>query len=294
MLLALSAAGPALLTSGATEVGAQQAGPRGNLVVTGKSLFDDQRYEESIQTLSAALLRPGTSKRERIEIYRYLAYNYLTLSRMEEAEAAVRGLYSIEPDFVLAASESPRFRDFFNDIEKKWQEEGRPGLVTEAVAASPVALKHASPAEWQKDQAIRVTGEVDDTDGRVSSVEVKFRTGSRGKFSTVKARVRGGRFRAVLPGAAAQPPIVEYYIEAQDSAGLPVASRGDAFAPLRIAIPSPDDGGSVFASPWFWAGSAAVVGGVLAAILLTGKNDSGPSTPQQSGPTSHVVVVIGP
>ena len=97
----------------------------------------------------------------------------------------------------------------------------------------------------------------------------------------------------MLPGAAVQPPIVEYYIEAQDAGGLPVALRGDASAPLRIAVPNPDEGGSLFASPWFWAGSAAVVGGVVAAILLTGKSDSSPGQ-QQGAPTSHVVVVIGP
>lgn len=290
--LALTCAGGAVLTVGPTTALAQQTRPaKGGLLATGKALFEDQRYEESIQTLSAALLRPGTSKQDRTEIYRYLAYNYITLSQTEEAEAAVRGLYCIDPEFTLGSSESPRFKDFFAQTKKKWEEEGRPGLQTEAAVPKPVTLKHVSPAQWQKDQEIRITGEADDPDGRVSGIEVKYRTGSTGKFSTVAARSSGTRFRAVIPASAVQPPLVEYYIEAQDGAGLPIALRGDASAPLRIAVPSPDQGGSIFGSPWFWAGSAAVVGGVVAAILLAGKSDSGNT---QSGPTSHVVVVISP
>ncbi len=280
---------------GAGQASAQQApaGSKANLLATGKSLFEDQRYEESIQTLSAALLTPGASKEERIEIYRYLAYNYITLSQTDEAEAAVRGLYCIDPDFTLAATESPRFRDFFAATKKKWEDEGRPGLVTEAVPVQPVTLKHVSPAQWQKDHEIDLSGQLDDPGHRVAGVEVKYRTGSQGKFTSLAARLRNGRFRAVLPAPAVQPPLVEYYIEAQDAGGLPVALRGDASAPLRIAVPNPEAGGNLFASPWFWAGSAAVVGGVVAAILLSTKSSSSPSQ-QQGAPTSHVVVVIGP
>src|SRR5262245_41588052 len=83
------------------------------LIQRGADLFDDQQYEESIQTLSAALVRPGTSAAEKIEIYRLLAYNYITLKRTEEADAAVRGLYVLDETFTLPSTESPRFREFF-------------------------------------------------------------------------------------------------------------------------------------------------------------------------------------
>ena len=36
------------------------------LIQRGGALFEDQQYEESIQTLSAALLRPGSSEAEKI------------------------------------------------------------------------------------------------------------------------------------------------------------------------------------------------------------------------------------
>src|SRR6478736_5587859 len=68
-----------------------------DLVARGQQLFEDQQYEESIQTLSAALLRPSNTKAQKIEIYRLLALNYITINRKDEAESAVRGLLAIEP-----------------------------------------------------------------------------------------------------------------------------------------------------------------------------------------------------
>src|SRR6201999_2010089 len=82
---------------------AQQRGPaqRQDLITRGRNLFDDQQYEESTQTLSAALLRPNNTKDQKIEIYRLLAYNYITMNRKDEAESAVRGLLAIDPEYAL-------------------------------------------------------------------------------------------------------------------------------------------------------------------------------------------------
>src|ERR1700744_1463206 len=83
------------------------------LIQRGAALFDDQAYEESIQSLSAALVRPGASDKEKIETYRLLAYNFIILKRPEEAAASVRGILVIDESFSLPPPESPRFRDFF-------------------------------------------------------------------------------------------------------------------------------------------------------------------------------------
>src|SRR4051812_16059643 len=121
-----------------------------SLIQRGGALFDDQQYEESIQTLSAALLRPGTSDAEKIETYRLLAYNYIILKRTEEADAAVRGVYVVNEGFSLAPTESPRFRDFFETTKKKWIEEGKPGKVVagvKPVVEKPIRMEHSSPAQ---------------------------------------------------------------------------------------------------------------------------------------------------
>lgn len=241
-----------------------------SLIQRGGDLFDDQQYEESIQTLSAALMRPGTSVAEKTEIYRLLAYNYITLKRFEEADAAVRGLYVIDEKYTLPTTESPRFRDFFDATRKKWEEEGKPGKVDETRATKvdkPVRITHTSPAQVEPDVAVKLSGSLDDPDGRVRSVQLAYRTGAKGKFVTVTGTYVSGQFRAQIPAAAVKPPLVEYYLQATDKGGLPIASRGDAATPLRIAVPEPK--GGVLSSPWFWVPvGVLVVGGAVATTLF--------------------------
>lgn len=241
------------------------------LIQKGSALFDDQAYEESIQTLSAALLRPGTTDREKIEVYRLLAYNYIILKRTDEADAAVRGILVIDEKFSLPPTESPRFRDFFAATTKKWLDEGKPGKVTLGPAApveKPIKMMHSSPPEVPANKPVKLSGSVDDPDSRVRGVQLGYRTGASGKFVTLAATYTLGEFHTQIPAAAVKPPLIEYYLSAVDKGGLPIASRGDAGTPLRIVVPKE---GGVFTSPAFWVpvGVAVVAGAIATAILLT-------------------------
>jgi hypothetical protein len=243
-----------------------------SLITKGQDQFDEQMYEESIQTLSAALMRPGIAKGEKIEVYRLLAYNYITLQRDEEADAAVRGLLVLDPSFELPESESPRFRDLFKEVRSKWEEEGKPGLRSEEAPTRPtsVSIKHASPAQVEAATDISLTGTIDDGEAVVSQVKIYYRASGEEKYLSMRAGYAVRRFTATLPAEIVEPPLVEYYIEALDEAGLPVAGRGDAAAPLRIAVP---DETSWYTSPWFWVPVSTVVVGsviVIAAVLSTG------------------------
>jgi hypothetical protein len=241
-----------------------------SLIQRGGALFEDQQYEESIQTLSAALVRPGSSEPEKIETYRLLAYNYIILKRSEEADAAVRGILVVNEAFSLPPTESPRFRDFFESTKKKWIDEGKPGKVKAAVAVveKPVKIAHASPAEALPDATIKLTGSVEDPDARVRGVQLAYRAGTSGKFITVAGTYSLGQFRTQIPGLAVKPPLMEYYLQAVDKGGLPIASRGDVTAPLRVVVNAP---GGVLKSPFFWVpvGVVVVGGAVAAALLLT-------------------------
>jgi hypothetical protein len=248
-----------------------------SLIQRGADLFDDQAYEESIQTLTAALVRPGTTKQDRIEIYRLLAYNYITLRRNDEADAAVRGLLVLDESYNLPPTESPRFRDFFTATRKKWEEEGKPGKVDETkpvVVEKPVKIAHSSPAQVEPSTTIKLSAAIEDPGARVGSVQLAYRTGAKGKYITVAGTYAAGSFRAQIPGAAVKPPLVEYYLLATDKEGLPLASRGDAATPLRIAVPEPS--GGVLSSPWFWipVGVLVVGGAVATTIFLTQQRDT--------------------
>jgi hypothetical protein len=240
------------------------------LIQHGSELFEDQHYEESIQTLSAALVHPGSSMKERVEIYRLLAYNFIILKRLDEADAAVRGLLVLDESYSLPPTESPRFREFFESTRRKWEQEGKPGKSYQGVAAppKPVRIVHTSPAEVAPGTNVKLTGAIEDEGGRVRGVQLAYRTGAKGKFITVPVTYTMGRFRTQLPAIAVKPPLVEYYLQAVDQGGLPVGSRGDATAPLRVAVPAPQTS-SVLASPWFWIPvSVAVIGGAIATAFI--------------------------
>ncbi len=233
-----------------------------DLVARAQALFEDQQYEESIQTLSGALVRPNNTKAQKVEIYRLLALNYITLTHKEEAEGAVRGLLALEPAYELPPRESPRFRDFFSAVKQKWEAEGRPGLVKETEAPpAPVTMKHASPAQATAGTQIGLTATLDDPQSRVAKVTLYFRSGSDVRFEPIPGTLDGTHVSASIPPSAVKPPIVEYYLQGLDKAGLPIVSRGDAAAPLRIAIPEKGGGWVV---PVVITGVAAlVVGGVF-------------------------------
>jgi hypothetical protein len=243
------------------------------LVQRGSALFEDQQYEESIQTLSAALVRPGATDAEKIEIYRLLAYNFIILKRADEADAAVRGVLGLDENFTLPPTESPRFRDFFAATRRKWVEEGKPGgkaAGPAAVVDKPIKMTHASPAEMPAGATIRLSGAVEDPDARVRAVQLAYRTGAKGKFVTVAGSYTLGEFHANIPGVAVKPPLVEYYVSAVDKGGLPLASRGDAALPLRIVVQR--EGGAL-TSPFLWVPVAlAVVAGAATGVYFLTRN----------------------
>lgn len=252
--------GSALAQKGAQNVAA--------LIKKGENFFDDQRYEESTQTLSAALLRPDISKAQKLEVFKLLAFNYILLGKKEEADGAVRGLLVTDESFELPANESPRFRDFFAESRKHWVDEGRPGKQSESTDVKKVSAKirHASPAQVSKGSSVTLSGDIDDAEGAVSQVRLYYRQGSSDKFVATKVEYAMRKFSVEIPGSSVKPPLVEYYLEALDENGLPIATRGDAESPLRIAVP---DSGGVLTSPWFWVPvSVAVVAAVVIPVVI--------------------------
>jgi len=296
--LALSAATlPAAFDAEAQPKPAATKSDTGSLIQKAQDLFDDQRYEESIQTLSAALLRPGTSPENKIEIYRLLAYNYITLGRTEEADGAVRGLLVQKEDFELSKKESPRFRDFFAKARAAWEAEGKPGKEEGggAKAPPPVSIKHTPAVQVEPNAIVKIEGTIADPTTSVTEVQLFFRTSGAEKFASKPLVYAMGSFRGQLPQNVVKPPLVEYYLLAVDAKGLPLASRGDADTPVRIGVREPQDD-SIFASPWFWIPvGVVVVGGVIATAIIATSGDDDPTRrdPEPGTPRSTVVIGVG-
>jgi len=245
---------------------AQRANP---LIEQGQEQYDELRYEEALQTLSAALVRSGNTNRQLATIYQILSLTYLSLARQEEAAGAYRSLLAIDPDHQPGADVSPRFRTFFETVREQWEADGRPGRPPPA----PVTIRHRSPPESERETEIPLDCQVEDPSGRVASVVLAYRQGSEDVFRRVDTEIRDGSYHATIPAEAVAPPLVEYYFEGLDDAGLPVAARGDVAAPLRVAVPEP--GQSVFKQWWFWVAAVAILGGAAAAIAVVATQSGG-------------------
>jgi hypothetical protein len=241
-----------------------QTGPNAPLVATGQQQFDDLRYEEAVQTLSAALLRRGNTAAQEVGIYELLALSYLALNRDEESEGAFRLMLARDPEHALGASQAPRVRDFFRGVVERWRREtqsaaARPG--ESGRAERPVTIDHRSPAQQPAGVALTLTAQITDPDRRAEALVLAYRQGSRGLFRRLRTARSAGVFSASVPPEEVRAPVVEYYLEAVDPRGIAVSSRGDAFAPLRVVVPQPE-ATPITSRWWFWTGAAAVLAGV--------------------------------
>jgi len=243
-----------------------------SVIQKGRDMYEDQRYEESIQALSGVVVRADATKDEKILAYQLLAFNNIVLGKNEEADAFSRAVFVLDESFELPSSESPKFREFFEKSKKAWEAEGKPGKVEDGAAPSEtkrVIVKHASPAQGESGTAIKIEGTIEDPQVAVESVSIFYRSGAKGKFVEKSLAHSMGAFRGEIPSAIVTPPLVEYYVLAVDKSGLPLASRGDADSPLRVVVP--EGSTSVVESPWFWIpiGAVVVTGVVLGAVLGT-------------------------
>ncbi|RLB47475.1 MAG: hypothetical protein DRJ42_25350 [Deltaproteobacteria bacterium] len=262
------------LVVSAMGVAPAEAQRRNPLIEQGQSQYDELRYEEALQTLSAALVRSGNSNHDLATIYQHLSLTYLALGRQEEAAGAYRSLLAIDPEHSPGDDVSPRFRTFFEGVHQQWDNDGRPGMP----APAPVTIRHRSPPESEPDTEIPLDCEVEDPGGRVAQIVLAYRQGSDDVFRRVDTALADGRYRAVIPAEAVAPPLVEYYFEGLDSTGLPVVARGDVAAPLRVAVPEPSR--SILTRWWFWVGAVAILGGIAAAVGVAA-SQSGGAAPAQ-------------
>ena len=232
------------------------------LIERGVGEYDEVRFEEALQTLSAALVRAGNTSAEQEQIYRYLALTYLALGRQEEASGAWRALLGLAPDTQAGSDVSPRFRTFFDGVRTQWEADGRPGTAP----ARAVSIGHRSPPQADRGTQVTLEATLEDPDRRAASLVLAYRQGTSAVYRRVDCeRAADGTFTATIPGNDVSPPLVEYYFEALDGNGLPVAALGDVDAPLRIAVPAP--GGDIVAEPLFWVG---IGGGVVVAAVAIG------------------------
>jgi hypothetical protein len=156
----------------------------------------------------------------------------------------------------------------------------------------PVTMKHSSPAQADGNKPVALTANLGDPEGRVAEVKLYYRTGSAGRFEETVASLDAGHVMATIPAAAVKAPLVEYYFQGLDKGGLPVVSRGDASAPLRIPVP---DGGGGWVIQVAIGGGVVVAAGILGGLAAGGVFKSNNGHPGWTNPpgTGTVNITVG-
>ncbi len=268
------------------------------LIEEGIKQYNDLEYENSINTLSAALIRPGNSKEQKIEIYEYLGLNYLILGREEEAEGAFRSLLAIDETWSFdPVSTPPKFLEFFEKVRDKWIAEGKPGVETVPVVEKPVVIFHKVPDKGKKGDEVDLKIELENPKKTPVTVRLYYKPTESKKYKDMTASLKGYSddgnkmyYMASIPSEAVVDPSVDYFIQVEDSSGKVINSKGDENAPLRIPVPG--EGKKKRALLWGLVGGlggAAVLGIVLGVALpLALKKEPSNGTPQPA----QVTVVI--
>ena len=254
--------------------------------------YDDQSYAESMTTLQNALANPDATTPQKIAMYKLLFYNSVLLGLATQADGWVRHILVIDPTFDLPKTESPRFRDPFAASKKKWEGEGRPGLVVApSEAAALVPMQHTSPAQADPSTQVSLLVRLIDPQHRVALVKLYFHDSGASKFEEAVAPLdASGAARASIPPSFVKAPFVEYYFTGFDKGGAAIAHAGDTSAPFRVAVQDANKGGG-------WLLPIAIGGGILGAAVIVGglalagvfKGSSGAA----QAASSHVTISIG-
>jgi tetratricopeptide (TPR) repeat protein len=277
----------AIVWSHAVRADTVETGPE--LLAQAKILYDDLQYDDALNRLRRALNAGELSRRDVVEVYKYMAFIYLIQGEEKYAEASFQLLLQQDPDHRLnPLLTPPRFIEFFEQVKARRRAEAQ------------VLVEHSSPDSFRAGQPFEIVAYMVDRGGRAERLNVYFRLKGRGgSFSSVRLQADPAeptRYTGLVPyvfGEQTGTFVIEYYLAALAGDGQWVATVGDPRTPLEFSVevtggayrpeePSPP----ITSRWWFWAGvvgAASLAGGGLYLGL-----SASPEPPEHGG----AIVVI--
>ncbi len=243
----------------------------------GKKLFDEQEYTAAIQTLAPVTRDARATRSQRLRALEVIALAQFIRNDKGAARATFERILDIDPGYQLRdTSGSPALRTFFEDLKKQIIPGFDPNAGADLEHAAPTAGAAATPLEIE----VRVT--------RGNVFDLVLATRRRGELSyrTTPLTPRGdNRWRARLtPPASAKSYVLEYYVEARDAGGGPIARIAGPDQPLEIALSAGGDTPVTTRHPWYsrwyvYAGGAAVAAGIGGVIVAATRGPDPGSLP---------------
>jgi tetratricopeptide (TPR) repeat protein len=238
-----------------TQTAAAPKASRDPLLRRGAALFDTLDFENSRAAYERALSVRLANPDEVVEAYLGIGLCDATLGDDAKARDSFLKALALKPDAQLEGSDiSPRQRAPFDAARAEVR--GRPAL----------RIDHVPPTNWVPGAPLKLTVEVANDWAQLNSgARLLFRR--EGAPSFEESAVNGPS-----PFTLSLPPMgefnVEYYLQAIDARGSPIAQWHSASAPYRLKVTSTSvtEGTPLYKKPWLWA----VVGGVVAAGVTVG------------------------
>ena len=216
---------------------------------------------------------PAASTEQKLAAYEIIGLSYLILGDERSARRAFEQLLAIDPGHVLRDdSGSPKIRDFYAGAKQRIHARSR----------SLVELQHHAPATAVAGQGTEIAVSFPAGSGAAAVKELILFSRKAGdqRYQPVPMRATNdGQWRGQLvPPAARNGYVLEYYIEGRDLVGQPIARAGSPEAPLRLSIERRDSSPAARSTPWYrrWyviAGGVAVAGASSALLLSSGNSD---------------------
>ncbi len=246
-----------------------------NYLARGQQLFDEQEYAAAIQSLAPVTRDTRATRAQRLRALELIALAQFIRNNKGAARATFERILDIDPGYQLRdTSGSPQLRAFFDSLKKQLIPGFDPTAGADLEHAAPTAGSAGKPLEFE----VRVTR------GNVFDLVIGTRRRGELTYKLAPLAPRGGdRWRArITPAPSQKPYVLEYYVEARDAGGAPIARIAAPDQPLEIALAA--GGPEASQRPWYarWyviAGGAAIGAGAAAAIFATTRGPGPGSLP---------------
>ncbi|HEY1557346.1 MAG TPA: hypothetical protein VGF94_21060 [Kofleriaceae bacterium] len=219
----------------------------------GQKLYDAQDYAAAVQALAPVTRDARATRAQRLRALELIALSDFIRGDEGAARATFERILDIDPGYQLRdTTGSPKIRGFFDKLKAQLVPGFDPNAGADLEHAAPTAGTAGKPLEFE----VRVTR------GNVLDLVIGTRRRGELAYRSTPLLPRGGnRWRVrVVPDASQKPYVLEYYVEARDAGGAPIARIAAPDQPLEIALAA---GGPEGRRPWYgrWyviAGAAAL------------------------------------
>ncbi|MBX3250150.1 MAG: hypothetical protein KF901_23430 [Myxococcales bacterium] len=245
----------------------------------GRRLYRELDFPGCVDAMHRALGVPGVTAAQRLEAFEMLGAAYVVLDREQEAAAAFREMFRLDPYHrVREPSGSPKIERFVEEL--------RATLVPDAALDPNVELRALLPAAARVGRPVPVRVEVEGP-RVVARVEVRQRPDDEREWRSVALRPSGDAFEGELPAPSGRGRL-ELYAEGRNSAGQVVTRAGEPLVPIVLEVRERDAEQAVPLRRRWWVWAAVGVAVVASAVVVGVVASRSERAPQGTLPPGRV------